>query len=156
MRNISQRQRNMLAKAGESDRAIRVKMVCGLFLAPFHERLNAFAILAKTSLLGEAKGRQNQSAVTAVWNSVESVHSCTCFLYFLCTLLFFAHGMMIHGLHNLQFTYPKAHHSLHWHIYSKRYVHHARVTTMTQMRTDRAQQPCSCYAGSYIAIHVSK
>ena len=30
MRNVSQRRRNMLAKAGESDRAIRVKMVCCL------------------------------------------------------------------------------------------------------------------------------
>jgi nucleolar GTP-binding protein len=31
MRNVSQRQRNMLAKAGESDRAIRVKMPKHLF-----------------------------------------------------------------------------------------------------------------------------
>ncbi|KAI9442475.1 P-loop containing nucleoside triphosphate hydrolase protein [Lactarius indigo] len=35
LRNISQRRRNMLAKAGESDRAIRVKMVC-FFLFPLY------------------------------------------------------------------------------------------------------------------------
>jgi hypothetical protein len=35
MRNVSQRQRNMLAKAGESDRAIRVKMVCVYCSLPY-------------------------------------------------------------------------------------------------------------------------
>lgn len=68
LRNLAQRPRNMLAKAGESDRAIRVKMVNFFLSISFGVVvLICFFLPAETFVCGETQGRQDRSEVISRW-----------------------------------------------------------------------------------------
>lgn len=105
----------MLAKAGESDRAIRVKMVrffsFGSLLDPTSVSSGRpltfifpfFTIVAEASLLWEAQGRQNQPPINT-WGLV-GIH----FQYILidialfCSCTFHLH-FMTYSVHSLHFS----------------------------------------------------
>ncbi|KAG9073860.1 Nucleolar GTP-binding protein 1 [Ceratobasidium sp. UAMH 11750] len=62
LRNLGQRERNMLAKAGESDRAIRVKKVSGLRVVG----TLADVLAAKTFVCGQTQSGQDGQAMRVV------------------------------------------------------------------------------------------
>lgn len=67
LRNLGQRPRNMLAKAGEGDRVIKTKMVCCLYstLSPSSSNCCVSHFPAKTFIRGQAQGWKDRPQIVS-------------------------------------------------------------------------------------------